>query len=330
MKRLSRNWRFDYRLAASLLIVLLLAATFTYPSMILEKPGYRYVFVLDVTQSMNVGDAGPQSQSRLAFAEQMLSEALPLLPCGSEAGLALFSGHRTFLLFTPVEICANYGDLLSMIRTIDWRMAWEASSEVAKGLHKSIEVVDQLADSSRLVFISDGHEAPPLHQNYRPAFRGEPGKVKGLIVGVGGLQSMPIPKLDSDGRLLGYWQPHEVMQVDRYSLGRGGTEVGGEQMVGVDSSDVAARIQAGTEHLSSLREAYLQQLAGETGLGYHRLHDAPALITALTSAPMAYSRAVSTDLRWLLASLALVLMLSMYIDIHRLLTFRHVIVWGKS
>jgi mxaL protein len=308
----------------------LLAATFSYPMMTLKRTGYRYVFVFDMTQSMNVGDAGPQSQSRLSFAEHVLDQALAMLPCDSEAGLALFSGHRTFLLFTPVAICTHYGELINMINTIDWRMAWEASSEIAKGLHKSIEIVDQLDDDTRLVFISDGHEAPPLHQNYRPAFRGEPGAVKGVIVGVGGLQPMPIPKLDHDGRLLGYWQPHEVMQVDRYSLGRGGTEVGGEQMVGVDSSNVMQRIQAGSEHLSSLHETYLQQLAGETGLGYHRLRDAAGLTTALTAAELAHTESAATDLRWLLALLALLLVLSLYVDFNWLRALRSVLVRRTS
>jgi mxaL protein len=154
--------------------------------------------------------------------------------------------------------------------------------------------------------------------------------VKGVIVGVGGLQPMPIPKLDHDGRLLGYWQPHEVMQVDRYSLGRGGTEVGGEQMVGVDSSNVMQRIQAGSEHLSSLHETYLQQLAGETGLGYHRLRDAAGLTTALTAAELAHTESAATDLRWLLALLALLLVLSLYVDFNWLRALRSVLVRRTS
>jgi mxaL protein len=326
MHYLRSSWRVWLLLSA----IVLLVATFADPTVTLERTGSRYIFVFDVTQSMNVSDAGPHAQNRLSFAEQVLDQALTLLPCSSAAGLALFSGHRTFLLFTPVPVCTHYGELVAMINTIDWRMAWEASSEVAKGLHASIEITEQLNDDTRLVFITDGHEAPPLHQNFRPAFRGEPGKVKGLIIGVGGLQPMPIPKLDNDGRLLGYWQPHEVMQVDRYSLGRGGTEVGGEQMVGVDSSDVTQRIQSGSEHLSSLHESYLQQLAAETGLGYHRLRTAADFTAALTAAQLAHSEPAATDLRWLLALVALLLVLSLYIDFGRLPALRSIMAWGKS
>lgn len=291
--------------------IILLLLTFANPSLTLQRAIYRYVFVFDITQSMNVTDMGESSVDRLSFAKQQLSEAINLLPCGSEAGLALFSGHRVFLLFLPVEICAHYGELVNMINSIDWRMAWEARSEVAKGLHKGIGVVHDLGDDTRVVFISDGHEAPPVHADYRPAFRGEPGAVKGFIVGVGGNIPVPIPKLNAaDGRLHGYWQAHEVMQIDRYRSGRSGT--GNEQMVGVDSSDIAQRIQAGTEHLSSLRENYLQRLAKETGLGYHRLQNSNEFAVQLTSENMALTEPRVTDLRWLLVLSALLLVLLPY------------------
>jgi mxaL protein len=101
-------------------------------------------------------------------------------------------------------------------------------------------------------------------------------------------------------------------------------------MVGVDSSDVTQRIQSGSEHLSSLHESYLQQLAAETGLGYHRLRTAADFTAALTAAPLAHSEPAATDLRWLLALVALLLVLSLYIDFGRLPALRSIMAWGKS
>ncbi len=40
-------------------------------------------------------------------------------------------------------------------------------------------------------------------------------------------------------------------------------------MVGVDQSDLQSRITRGTEHLSSLREDYLEQLSSALQLDYH-------------------------------------------------------------
>jgi mxaL protein len=313
MPRRLRVYLTDRRLLTLLLAIVLLALTLFDPDVVLQRAVYRYVFVFDITQSMNVSDVGEPDLTRLRFASRRIAEAITALPCGSGAGLALFSGHRTFLLFTPVEVCDHYAELTGMLAALDWRMAWEARSEVAKGLHQSIAILSELDDNIRLVFISDGHEAPPVNASFRPAFRGEPGAVKGLIAGVGGIHPMPIPKLDDNGRLLGYWQPHEVMQVDSYSLGRGGASGDGEAMAGVDSGDLAQRIRTGSEHLSSLRETYLQQLAHETGLHYHRLHDGAALAAALSAPDLAHYEAAATDIRWLPAALALLLLLSLYL-----------------
>ena len=304
-----------------LLVCLLLALTFAYPNVTLERDNYRYLFVFDITQSMNVEDVGQPMIDRLSFAKQQLITALNELPCDSEAGLALFTGHRAFLLFTPVALCAHYDELVAMLNKVDWRMAWKARSEVAKGLYKSIALAEKLTAENavaidndlRVIFFSDGHEAPPVHTEYRPRFRGEQGTIRGLIVGVGGLIPKPIPKLDIEDTLLGYWQADEVMQVDTYSLGRQrGANTVNEQMVGVDSSNVAERIRQGTEHLSALREEYLQQLAEETGLAYFRLTNGADLVAQLLAAELATQRSQVTDLRSVLALFALLALLFVY------------------
>ena len=66
---------------------------------------------------------------------------------------------------------------------LDWRMAWEGDSYVAKGLYSAIDIAKSL--KSDLIFITDGHELPPLPFSGLPPFEGKPGDVGGLIVGVG-------------------------------------------------------------------------------------------------------------------------------------------------
>ena len=199
-----------------------------------------------------------------------------------------------------------------MEEDINWRMAWRSRSEVAKGIQSAIHIVKAFEKTPRLVFFTDGHEAPPINADFRPPLDVSTGEVSGAIVGVGGRTPTPIPKLDSHGKANGYWQAEEVMQVDVYSLGRV-TGTGVEPMVGVDSSDLATRRRTGKEHLSSLRESYLQQLASESRLQYQRLQTAQQLAEFLTEQAFAEEKLAETDLRWLLGLAALMLVLAVYL-----------------
>lgn len=309
------------RLTLMLLAGALLTVAVTDPTLTLRRNTYDVIFALDITGSMNVADVEDAGVPlpRLAFAKRLVGRALERMPCGSRAGLAVFTEHRTFLLFEPIEICDNHLVVSTMLERIDGRMAWAARSEVAKGLFAGIEAIDTLAEihrsgeppRTRLVFLTDGHEAPPVHPSLRPKFRGRPGEIGGLIAGIGGPVPMPIPRLDEQGRMVGYWAHDEVQQIDRHSLGRPSTK-GGEAMAGVDPGDLEERIARGTEHLSSLREGYLQQLAAETGLDYVRANDIDAFARALIDPRHATPRPVRTRVAWIPAALGLLCLLVLY------------------
>jgi mxaL protein len=258
---------------------------------------------------MNVEDQQIDGKpvSRLAFARHALRLSLLQLPCGSRLGWALFTEYRSYLLYAPVEVCAHLQELRATLDRIDGRMAWTGNSEIAKGLYSGISVAGQLPGPPSLVFITDGHEAPPVHPGQRPVFNGQPGDVAGWIVGVGGLTPLPIPKLDPQGRPLGFWGADEVQQTD--PKGRGGS-VAGEAMVEEAGAAPLPGVVAGREHLSSLREAYLRLLAGETGLQFVRLQEPAALATALSAPALARPVAASADLRVPLAVIALGLLLA--------------------
>lgn len=269
---------------------MILAATFTRPTLQLEQPTYRYVYVFDITQSMNVTDIPNTnaSISRLEYAKQMAGESFSLLPCGTEIGLALFTGHRAFLLITPIEICSNYREIAGVLNDIDWTMTWEARSEVAKGLYKSLSLMKRLDTPTRLVFLTDGHEAPPINPDLPPRFPLEKGEIDGLIIGVGGGEPVPIPKLDETGTQQGFWKMDEVMHIDAYNQQRDARE-------GTQTSN------SGNEHLSSLRSTYLKDLAKITGLSYHTLSGAEKFATQLQSETLGIAKIETTDMRWLFA-----------------------------
>ena len=284
------------------------------PVLPLSSDVFRHLIVFDITQSMNVGDAVPLDDgptTRLEHAKAAVLEATAALPCGSEIGLALFTGHRAFLVLAPVEVCANYADISNAVDAGDWRMAWAARSEIAKGVHSGLTIAEALGSTTSLVFVTDGHEAPPLHAELRPRFTGDPGSVRGLLAGVGGSVPLAIPKLDPQGRNLGHWEADEVIQVDELSLGRP-TSVP-ESYAGEEIGDVEARIASGTEHLSMLRESYLRSLANELRLHYRRVGDTGDLKQALQHPELANDTEVSRNLRPLLAGMAALLLAGSYL-----------------
>ena len=297
-------------LAVALALVVIALARPTLP---LPSGVFRHLVVFDITQSMNVGDATPSdaAPTRLEHAKAAVLDAAAALPCGSEIGLGLFTGHRTFLVLAPVEVCTSYADVSEIVRAVDWRMAWAARSEVAKGVHSGLAVAKALGPATSLVFLTDGHEAPPLHAELRPRSPGNAGPVRGLLAGVGGPVPMPIPKLDPQGGSLGYWGAEDVLQVDELSLGRH-TSVP-ESYAGYDDSDVAARIASGTEHLSTLRAAYLRSLASGLGLHYRHVGSADELTRAIQHPDLANETETVRDLRPLLAGAALLLVAGSYV-----------------
>lgn len=289
------------------LALILLGVATTYSTFRVSQDTYRYLFVIDITQSMNVSDMEMDAavSTRFEFAKVAIETAFRNLPCGSEAGLGIFTAHRTFVMFTPVEICEHFGALSEILEKIDWRMAWTARSEVAKGLYSAIEATHQTEHETRLVFLTDGHEAPPLNRDIRPPFRAEPGSVTGLIAGIGGPVPSRIPHFDDNGNIVGYWSHEEVMQIDIYSLGRPGTEQG-EPMVGINMPNIARRIALGQEHLSSLRERHLQELATQTGLDYVRIESPLEFVESLDIEKYARRTPVLSDMGWIPATLAFI------------------------
>lgn len=294
--------------------MLLLVATLFEPHWTLTRNAYDFVVAIDITQSMNVADYQIDGKpvSRLNFAKHLLRKTLPELPCGSRVGWSIFTEYRVLLLVAPIEVCSHYHELVATLDRIDGRMAWANASEVAKGVFWSMRTARELGAGHGVVFMTDGHESPPLNPRHRPVYDGKPGEVRGVIVGVGGNTPMPIPKIDPEGHPLGYWAVDEVMQTDVYSAGRTGS-ASGERMVDGSGRAMEAMKSTMMEHLSSLRGAYLAGLASELELGYRQLTDAPALLSALTAPELGRPVPYQADLRSVLAGLALALLVAAHL-----------------
>jgi mxaL protein len=251
--------------------------------------GVGVVLVFDITQSMLVEDVqvDGRARPRLELAKRAALRVVESLPCGASVGVGVFTQHRSVLLFTPVEICANRAEIVHSIQLVDISMAWSGNSEVAKAYHASLAITKELPGDPALVFITDGHEAPPVNPRHRPAFHGKAGEVRAMVAGIGGTLPVPIPKRDPTGRPVGYWSADEVMQLDPFQAPR---TAGSRDMLvetgEASADDLRAAGTPGSEHLSSLRSDYLQLLASETGATYRSLRaetDLPRAVQALLS-----------------------------------------------
>lgn len=276
----------DARLLALALALLLLALWL--PPMALPRTTHDAIVVFDITQSMDVEDLrmGSARASRLAFARDAARQALRELPCGSRIGWGAFAEYRTLLLVAPLEVCVHYGDLLASLALIDGRMRWANASQVSKGVFWAVRAARELEPHPAVVFVTDGHEAPPLGTSELAPFDDvKPGEIAGSLLGVGGLAPQPIPRTDDEGQRLGYWRADEVVQPDR-----------------------ASGDSAGGEHLSGLREPHLLVLARQIGFDYARLNGPAAMKAAMTDPRALQRRPVPTQLNALPALAALVLL----------------------
>jgi mxaL protein len=282
-----------------------------YPNQQQKGPVYKLMFVVDITRSMNAEDyqLNGKQVSRLEFVKHSLRELVGHLPCQSQLGLGVFTERRTNILVEPVEVCSGYAELDKTIAALDWRMAWAADSRIASGLLNMLQM--EANKDITVVFISDGQEAPPLNPRYRIDFSEFKGKFKGLIIGAGGLQPVAIPKFDSKGQRSGVYGPDDVPH--RSSFGE--SDLNPEKIEGYDARNApfGKHAATGNEHQSALQESYLQQLAAETGLDYHRMQSSELLSSAIQQSEFGSLINVNADIRAYYVSLVLLLLLAMFI-----------------
>jgi mxaL protein len=266
----------------------LLLAAIVLPALPLPRATVNALVVFDITQSMDVEDMSQDGlpASRLAFAKDAARRALRELPCGSRVGWGAFTEYRTLVLLAPIEVCANYADLVGTLANIDGRIRWGNASEVSKGVFWAMRASRQLEDHPAIVFVTDGQESPPLGSFTFPMFPDlKAGDVAGVLLGVGGPVPRPIPRSDADGQRVGTWRFEDVVQ-----------------------RDTAAGAARSHEQLSELREAHLRALATQTGLGYATAAGPDALALALADPRLARRQPTPTDLAWIPAGLALALL----------------------
>jgi mxaL protein len=273
------------------LAFLLLLVAIGIPPFNISRTTYDYLVVFDITQSMNVEDYDINGvpTSRLTFARAAVRRTLHELPCGSRVGWGVFAEYRTLVLLAPIEVCSNYNDLLASLDRIDGRMRWGNASEISKGLFWAMRGARDVGSHPRVLFLTDGQEAPPVDGEGLAMFDDlKRGDIGGWLIGVGGYTPRPIPRTDADGRPIGFWHADEVVQRDVQTAGHAAV--------------------ATHEHLSEVREPYLRNLAREVGFEYLHMNSLDSIREAMLHPRFAEQRRAPTDFAWLAAVAALLIL----------------------
>ena len=272
---------------------LLLLAAILLPPFNAPRTTYDYLVVFDITQSMNVEDYELDGApvSRLTYMRAAVRRTLRELPCGSRIGWGVFAEYRTLVLLAPIEVCANYNDLLASLERIDGRMRWGNASQISKGVFWAMRGARDIGSHPRVLFLTDGQEAPPVDGEGLTMFDDlKRGDIGGWLIGVGGYTPRPIPRTDADGRPIGFWRQDEVVQRDEQTSNRRGA--------------------ASHEQLSEVREPYLRKLAQEVGFEYLHLSNLDSIRTAMLHPRFAEQRRAPTDFAWVAAVVALITLIA--------------------
>lgn len=293
------------RLLCLIAAVLLILPVFARPTWMIPGPTYRWLIVIDITESMNVRDISghPADFSRLDAAKEAVTTAMRALPCGSQVALGLFAGNDTTTLFEPLEICRHFPAIEQVVARLDWRMGWVGDSRIETALVHAIGEARQR--KLNLLFVTDGDEAPRRSAARITELYALRGHIQGALIGIGGESLQPVPRLDDDNQIVGYWQPADAVR-EGFHPNNVAAITGLEAGVGTPDG---AGFEEVEEHLSALRGRYLAELASATGFDYVEAKRPGLLAEAATQTSAADNQAAERDIRvgFAFASVLLVL-----------------------
>jgi mxaL protein len=310
---LRRAWAFvrGQRLAILALALIVLLPVFFTPHVRLPGSTYAWLFVIDITESMNVRDVDARrpDASRLDRAKASVVAALANLPCGSTAAVALFAGTDTVTLFEPLEVCAHFPAIEQAVRNIDWRMAWDGDSRIEAALVNAIgEAEKRHLD---LVFVTDGDEAPHVDVPRLGDLLALRGPVRGWLLGVGSAEPHPVPRLDAENRIVGYWTA-----IDAARQGFHPNLVEAIDHASAEDLEKSGAFDDVVEHRSALRAAYLKQLGTAAGLGYETADSDDTLAKLTVDAKLRRKQEADRDVRFVFGLAAALLVLIDRLGLH--------------
>lgn len=282
-----------------------LAIAMVNPKIPLSLNVNNYMFVIDITQSMNVKDMHMNKRpiSRLNYALQLISMSLKELPCGTKVSIALFANAEVVPLYVPIEICENFGVIQDTLKHLEWRMAWRGSSHLRLGLIDAGSVSLTLPEPTKIIFLTDGDEAAPLNAITKIDLQPMQGSSSWLLAGIGSQEPSPIPKFNSKDEIIGYWS--------QYATKIEPNQIVNEDSVGKRDDSIAS--DPHEYYLSALREDYLKEVVSDINANYVRADLQAKFLTAINKLPSAGNSPAHVETGWIFALISAFFVIADYL-----------------
>lgn len=265
----------------------------------------NYMFVIDITQSMNVKDMhiNKSPVSRLNYALDLVSKSLKELPCGAKVSIGLFANAEVVPLYVPIEICENFGVIQDTLSHLEWRMAWRGSSHLRLGLIDAGSVSLTLPEPTKIIFITDGDEAAPLNAITKIDLHPMQGSSSWLLAGVGSQEPSPVPKFNSKDKIIGYWS--------QYATKIEPSQIVNEDSVGKRDDSIATALHE--YYLSALREDYLKEVVRDINANYVRADLQENFLAAIHKLPPVGNSLAHVPIGWIFALISAFFVIADYL-----------------
>ena len=294
------------------LAVIFLVIAIINPSIPITKNIYNYIFIVDISQSMNTEDMTINNKkvSRMEYSKNLLHRMLERLPCKTKVSVGMFAGVSIAAAYTPIEVCDNFSSINSTIENLDWRSTWSGNTRIRESMVNLARLIRSFPESAQVVFLTDGEEAPKLHVfNTRDLSQFQGGQ-DWLFVGIGSDEGAPIPKYDNKNQLIGYWSN------ESFALQPGIAQIS-ESNLGTRDNKIASSVS--DRYLSKLDEEYLKNLSSEVKGIYVKGGSPDNILKMMEKQKPAWRDQSAYQLRYIFAFAALVLFLLRFITMEKLL-----------
>ena len=284
------------------------------PSIPITKNIYNYIFIVDISQSMNTKDMSIDNNevSRIDYTKTMVSNLLERLPCKSKVSIGMFAGVSIAATYTPIEVCKNFSVINSTIDNLDWRSTWSGNTRIRESMVNLARLIRSFPESAQVIYFTDGEEAPKLHVfNTRDLSQFQGGN-DWLLVGVGSDKGTPIPKYDSKNQLIGYWSN------ESFALQPGIAQIS-QSNIGTRSNKIA--FSESDRYLSKLDEKYLIDLSNEIKGNYVRGDNIDNILAAMEKQKPSWRDQTILPLRYFFIVIALIFFLMRFITVSKIISF---------
>ena len=302
MKQLLYKIIVDKNISFLCLSIVFLILGLINPKVSIERDIHNYIFVVDISQSMLTKDMSIEGQkvSRLDYSKKLLQGIMDQLPCKTNVSIGMFAGVSVAATYTPINICDNYSAINSTIQHLDWRSVWSGNSRIREGLSNLARLIRSFPQSARVVFLTDGEEAPRLHTFNTRDLSQFQGETDWLMVGIGSEEGSAIPKYDSENQLIGFWS------IDSFALQPGIAQIS-ESNIGARNDSIA--FSESDRYISKLNEKYLIEITSMIKGQYIKGDSVNSVVSKMNTIPPSWRDNSELPLRNLFVTLSLVFFL---------------------